>query len=121
MEYMRHSDFYAMCKKIRKQEAEELQLALKAHGGEFTWVTNDTQLYDPPIIMANLNYGGPTDVVVHKAWLDDYDNIKLLAYDNEWGGKVDFELTEIAPGHLSYLIGYMPVTDSVKSVAINDN
>lgn len=81
--------------KIRKQEAEELQLALKAHGGEFTWVTDDTQLYDPPIIMANLNYGGPTDVVVHKAWLDDYDNIKLLAYDNELGGKVDLNLLKL--------------------------
>ena len=38
MEYMEHSNFYAMCDKIRKMEARELHLALEAHGGEFVWI-----------------------------------------------------------------------------------
>lgn len=116
MEVMVHSNFYAMCDKIRKQEARELRLALKAHGGEFTWIDNDDeQLYQPPIILVNLN-DGPLDVVVHKAWLDD-DYIELLAYDNYWGSLINIELEDIAPGHLAYLIEYMPVTDQIQSVA----
>lgn len=30
MEYMEHSNFYAMCDKIRKMEARELHLALES-------------------------------------------------------------------------------------------
>lgn len=118
MEYMEHSNFYAMCDKIRKQEARELHSALNAHGGEFTWIDDDNdeeQLYNPPIIMANLN-SGPTDIVIHKAWLDD-DCIELLGFDNELDEQIEFELEDIAPGHLAYLIGHMPITDKVKSVA----
>ena len=41
MEYMEHSNFYAMCDKIRKMEARELHLALEAHGGEFVWINDE--------------------------------------------------------------------------------
>lgn len=122
MEYMEHSNFYAMCDKIRKMEARELHLALEAHGGEFVWIDDENdeeELYNPPIILVNLN-DGPMDVVVHKVWLDD-GCIELLAFDNEWDNQVDIELEDIAPGHLAYLIEHMPVTDNVKSVAINDD
>ena len=37
------------------------------------------------------------------------------------GNQVDIELEDIVPGHLAYLIEYMPVTDKVKSVTINDD
>lgn len=77
------------------------------------------ELYDPPIILVNLN-DGPMDVVIHKVWLHD-GCIELSAFDNEWGNQVDIELEDIVPGHLAYLIEYMPVTDKVKSVAINDD
>jgi len=120
MEYMEHSNFYAMCDKIRKMEAKELKLALKAHGGEFVWIDDENdeeELYNPPIILVNLN-DGPMDVVVHKVWLDD-GCIELSAFDNEWGNRADIELEDIAPGHLAYLIEYMPVTDKVKSVALS--
>lgn len=122
MEYMEHSNFYAMCDKIRIQEAQELHLALKAHGGEFTWIDDDNdeeQLYDPPIIMVNMN-DGPMDVVIHKAWLNEDECLELSAFDNEWGYKKDIELEDIAPGHLAFLISHMPVTDEVKSVAISN-
>ena len=122
MEYMEHSNFYAMCDKIRKMEARELHLALEAHGGVFVWIDDENdeeELYDPPIILVNLN-DGPMDVVIHKVWLHD-GCIELSAFDNEWGNQVDIELEDIVPGHLAYLIEYMPVTDKVKSVAINDD
>ena len=51
MEYMEHSNFYAMCDKIRKKKARELHLALEAHGGEFVWIDDENdeeELYDPP-------------------------------------------------------------------------
>lgn len=116
MEFMEHTNFYVMCDRIRKQEARELRLALKAHEGEFTWSSNnDEQLYQPLIILVNLD-DGPLDAVVHKAWLDD-DCIELLAYDNQWGNHIEIELEDIAPGHLAYLIEYMPVTDKIQSVA----
>ena len=122
MEYMEHSNFYAMCDKIRKKKARELHLALEAHGGEFVWIDDENdeeELYDPPIILVNLN-DGPMDVVIHKVWLHD-GCIELSAFDNEWGNQVDIELEDIVPGHLAYLIEYMPVTDKVKSVANNDD
>lgn len=86
MEYMEHSNFYAMCDKIRKMEARELHLALEAHGGEFVWINDENdeeELYDPPIILVNLN-DGSMDVVIHKVWLND-GCIELSAFDNEWG------------------------------------
>lgn len=119
MEYIKYSDFHAMCDEIRKQEARELKLALKAHGGSFTWIDDDNdeeELFYPPIIMVNLN-DGPMDVVIHKAWLND-DCLELSAFDNEWGNQKDIELEDIAPGHLAYLIEHMPVTDTIKSVAL---
>ena len=79
---------------------------------------DEEELYDPPIILVNLN-DGPMDVVIHKVWLND-GCIELSAFDNEWGNKVDIELEDIVPGHLAYLIEYMPITDKVKSVAINN-
>lgn len=42
-----------------------------------------------------------------------------MTYDNEWGNRVDIEPEDIAPGHLAYLIEYMPVTDKIKSVALS--
>lgn len=60
MEYIKHSDFSAMCDKIRKMEAEELVLALQAHGGKFVWVDDDNNeelLYEPPTIMVNTDEG----------------------------------------------------------------
>lgn len=123
MECMEHSNFSAMCNKIRVQEAEELILALKAHGGEFIWIDDDNdgkELSNPPIIMVNLNEG-PMDVVIHKAWLEgEYECLELLAFGNEWGEQIDIDLDDIAPGHLSFLISHMPVTDKVKSVAISN-
>lgn len=79
----------------------------------------EQQIYSPPIILVNLD-GGPMDVVVHKVWLNN-NSIKLSVYDNGWGNKINIELDDISPGHLSYIIEYMPVTDKVKSVAINDD
>ena len=122
MKYIKHSDFSAMCDKIRKMEAEELVLALQAHGGKFVWVDDDNNeelLYEPPTIMVNTDEG-PMDVVVYEARLNN-GHINLLAYDKEWGNKQHIELEYIATGHLAYLIEYMPVTDKVKSVAINDD
>lgn len=80
---------------------------------------DEEELYDPPIILVNLN-DGPMDVVIHKVWLND-GCIELSAFDNEWGNQVDIELEDIVPGHLAYLIEYMPITDKVKSVAINND
>ena len=57
MEYMEHSNFYAMCDKIRKMEARELKLTLEAHGGGFVWIDDENdeeQLYEPPIIMVQM-------------------------------------------------------------------
>ena len=78
-EYMEHSNFYAMCDKIRKMEARELHLALEAHGGEFVWINDENdeeELYDPPIILVNLN-DGPMDVVIHKVWSVSYTHLDV--------------------------------------------
>lgn len=90
--------------------------------GKFVWVDDDNNeelLYEPPTIMVNTDEG-PMDVVVYEARLNN-GHINLLAYDKEWGNKQHIELEYIATGHLAYLIEYMPVTDKVKSVAINDD
>lgn len=116
---MGHSDFYEMYNTIRKQEVKELQLALDAHGGSFIWIDDEhdrEQLYSPPCIAVNVDCG-PMDIIVHKAWFDD-SGIQLLVSDKEWGDKIDIELKDIVPGHLAYLIEYMPITTKVNDVSI---
>lgn len=105
MEYMEHSNFYAMCDKIRKMEARELRLALEAHGGEFVWIDDENdeeELYNPPIILVNLN-DGPMDVVIHKVWLND-GCIELLAFDNEWGNRWTLNWKILFPDTLRILL-----------------
>lgn len=51
--------------------------------------------------------------------MTDALNYRLLITNG--GNQIDIELEDIVPGHLAYLIEYMPVTDKVKSVAINDD
>lgn len=109
---MKGTDFYEVGKYIKEMEIAELKEALKAHGGSYTWrdLDNDSPDYeaeDMPIVMANLEYGGPTDVCICKAWINEHGNVEIKAVDKEYDTDVEMSIDDIAVCHIHYLTLYM--------------
>lgn len=113
---MKHTDFFARTRKIKRQEYHELYLAVKAHGGSYEWSMEDNEDY--PIIAVNVNsiYPNPTDVCVTKVYIDQDDSLRLEGEDKEYGEKIIFEWDDVFAGHLSSIIDHIPCTAEVSSV-----
>lgn len=116
---MRGIDFYGVGKYIKKMEIAELKKALKAHGGSYTWRDlgkdlPDDEEEDTPIVMANLEYGGPTDVCICKAWINEHDDFEIMALDKEYDTDVDVSIDDIAVCHIHYLTSYMKDIEGVE-------
>lgn len=112
---MKHTDFFAKTRLIKRQEYQELYLAIKAHGGLYEW---DMENEDYPIIAVNVDCicPNPTDVCVTKAYIDENNELKLEGEDKEFGERVSFKWDDVFAGHLSSIIDYLPCTIKVSSV-----
>lgn len=112
---MKHTDFFARTRAIKRQEYQELYLAIKAHGGLYEWNTEDE---DYPIIAVNVDCicPNPTDVCVTKVYINEDDELKLEGEDKEFGEKINFKWDDVFAGHLSSIIDYLPCTTEVSSV-----
>lgn len=116
---MKGTDFYEVGKYIKEMEIAELKEALKAHGGSYTWrdLDNDSPDYeaeDMPIVMANLEYGGPADVCICKAWINEHGDVEIKALDKEYDTDIDVSIDDIAVCHIHYLTSYMKDVDGVE-------
>lgn len=116
---MKGIDFYDVGKYIKQMEIAELKEALKAHGDSYTWrdLDNDSPDYeaeDMPIVMANLEYGGPTDVCICKAWINEHGDVEIKAVDKEYDTDIEMSIDDIAVCHIHYLTSYMKDVDGVE-------
>lgn len=116
---MQGIDFYSIGKHIKEMEIAELKEALKAHGGSYTWRDLDKDLpddeeEDAPIVMANHEYAGPTDVCICKAWINEHGDVEIKALDKEYDTDIDVSIDDIAVCHIHYLTSYMKNLDGVE-------
>lgn len=111
-------DFYEIGKHIKEMEIAELKEALKAHGGSYTWRDLDSDLpeyeaEDMPVVMANLESGGPTDMYICKAWINQHGDVEIKAVDIFCEPYIYISINDIAVCHIHYLTLYMKDVDGI--------
>ena len=112
---MKHSNFYTLIQAIQNKEASELRAAVIAHGGKYIF---DHDSDDYPIIAANPNSCNPNpiDVEVTEVVADSSGYIRVSGIEKMDRYNIDLNPSEIFAGHLSFIIDYIPETDTVKDV-----
>ena len=111
-----YSNFQSMIDGIKKQEYLEVKLAVEAHDGYYCWdVTTDDGC---PIIAVNVNgfAPNPMDVCISKVAIVN-DELVIEGVDKEYGNPVNFKPEDVFAGHLSFIIDYLPATESVTNVS----
>lgn len=121
---MKGTDFYDVGKHIKQMEIAELKEALKAHGGSYTWRDSDNdspdyEAEDMPIVMANLEYGGPTDVCICKAWINEHGDVEIKAVDKEYDTDIDVSVDDIAVCHIHWMTQYMKDVNGIELTSKN--
>lgn len=121
---MKGTDFYDVGKHIKQMEIAELKEALKAHGGSYTWRDSDNdspdyEAEDMPIVMANLEYGGPTDVCICKAWINEHGDVEIKAVDKEYDTDIDVNVDDIAVCHIHWMTQYMKDVNGIELTSKN--
>lgn len=123
---MKHTDFYALYKKLDEQARKELAAAVQAHGDEYIFIhSDDDGNYDveeknnAPIISASTKWmESYEDVYVSKVTLEEGKFLTIYGFPKECWVDDEQELTNIAHGHLEYIIDQIPETDEVQDVTI---
>lgn len=113
---MIHTDFYDLFKHIKRHAIDELKAAVKAHGGSYSWETED----ECPIVAVNPCpiEPEPLDVCIHGISLDTYGDLVFEATEKESGYKIDIWDDDIFVEHIGYIIDYMNNTPDVSDVSI---
>lgn len=111
---MRHTDFLAQTRAIKAQEYKELYIAVEAHGGLYEW---DLSEGNYPIIAVNVESIAPEpmDIDIYKVSIEN-GILKIYGKDKEYGNEISFKPKDVFAGHLSFIIDYIPSTDSVDDV-----
>ncbi len=115
MQPIQYSDFGSMINAIKRQEYQEVKLAVEANGGHYCW---DVNADNYPIIAVNVEGFCPhaVDVCIKKVAVVD-NRLVLEGVENEYGNPVDFQPEDVFAGHLSFIIDYLPATETVTSVS----
>lgn len=123
---MKCTNAWEVSRMLRHHMKKELKAALVAHGGEFSWYSEEDEGKDEdekytdnvPIVMLNHKYAGPVNVKIRRAYIDSYGHIVISAVTNEYDNDIDIELDDIVAHHIQYIIESIPVTDAVSDVSI---
>ncbi len=122
---MKHTDFYALHKKLDSQAKVELIAAVRAHGGEYIFVHfDDDGDYDEeerneaPIIMASTHSQDTyEDYYISRIELRDDEFLSIYGWAKDgWADEVELEY--FAHGHLEYIIDQIPETEDVQDVTM---
>ncbi len=125
---MKHTDFFKKYQQLDEQVRAELSAAIKAHGGEYIFIhTEDededsisTEKTSAPVICASTKWlGGFEDFYVTSLSFDKNNQLRIYGFPTEGYVDEEQELTEIAHGHLEYIIDLIPETDEVQDVTIS--
>ena len=119
---MKHTNLYDKIKEISRQEIAELIAAVNAHGGKFQWSIGDDENGDEgierPIIAINPDNccPNPTDVEVISVHVNS-GKLELTGVDKNDRNEISFTPEEVFVGHLSFIIDYIPETETVSDVS----
>lgn len=118
--FMKCSNAWQMGHQLRNRMLDELKLAIKAHGGEYVWYSEEDEEYadNVPIVMCNHRYAGPVDVKVRRVYIDKHECMDIEAATNEYDEDIQIEFDDIVPTHIQYIIECIPATDEVADVSI---
>lgn len=119
---MKHTDLYNEYKKLDAIEREELIAAVKAHGGEYVFISEDDEDWsakDYPIVIASFKYSDEqADYNVSRVTVNDKGYLTIFGFrkDCDAPGDED-ELYYIEFGHIGNITDYIPETETVKDVS----
>lgn len=122
--YMRHTDLRDVCYYLKRMMVDEMRKAIKAHGTQYSFsdigedMTVD-DLEDCPIVACNPDDidPEPRDVYIVKLYLDQYDDVCVVAIGKETLYDVKMEVMDIYLEDMDYIIGEMLATDKVQTTS----
>lgn len=118
--FMKCTDAWVTMRILRAHMKKELKAALAAHGGEYSWYSEEDEKYadNVPIVMCNHKYVGPVNVKIRKACINSYGYVRVTAATDDYDDVIDIELSDIVANHLQYIIESIPATDTVTDVSV---
>ena len=118
--FMECTDAWSIAKILHDHMEKELKAALDAHGGKFSWYSEEDEEYaeNVPIVMCNNRYDGPVDVRVRSACVGSYGNVFIEAATVDCDDDITIEFDDIVASHIQYIIESIPATDTVTDVSI---
>ena len=122
--FMKCTDAWTTMRVLRAHMEKELKAALAAHGGEFSWYSEDEEGYDEryadnvPIVMCNHRYADPVNVKIRKACINSYGHVRITAATDDYDDVIYIGLSDIVAHHIQYIIEAIPATDAVSDVSI---
>lgn len=113
---MKHTNFQSKVNEIKALERIELERAVEAHGGSYDWRKGNDVCC--PIIAINHDRcePEPQDVEIFKVEILN-GHLKITGVDNKTRETITFKMEDIFPGHLSFIINYIPATEEVSDVS----
>lgn len=118
--FMKCTNAWEVSRMLRHHMKKELKAALVAHGGEFSWYSEEDEEYaeNVPTVMCNNRYAGPVDVKVRSVYIDSHGYVMIEAATNDYNDEITIEFDDIVASHIQYIIESIPVTDAVSDVSI---
>ena len=118
--FMKCSNAWQMGHQLRNRMLDELRLAIKAHGGEYSWYSEEDEEYveNVPIVMCNHRYAGPVDVKIRRIYIGENGYMDIEAATNEYDDEIQIEFDDIVPTHIQYIIECIHATDKIDDVSI---
>lgn len=118
--FMKCTDVWSIAKMLHIHMEKELKAALDAHGGEFSWYSEEDEEYadNAPIVICNNRYAGPVDVKVRSAYVSSYGSVFIEAATVDCDDDITIEFDDIVVSNIQYIIESIPVTDTVTDVSI---
>lgn len=118
--FMKCTDAWSIAKMLHIHMEKELKVALYAHGGKFSWYSEEDEEYaeNVPTVMCNNRYAGPVDAKVRSVYIDSHGYVMIEAATNDYNDEITIEFDDIVASHIQYIIESIPVTDAVTDVSI---
>lgn len=118
--FMKCTDAWVIMKILRARMGKELKAALAAHGGEYSWYSEEDEKYadNVPIVMCNNRYAGPVDVKVRSVYIDSHGYVMIEAATNDCNDEITIEFEDIVAHHIQFIIESIPATDTVTDVSV---
>lgn len=116
---MKHSDLYVKFKELDAQERRELVAAVMAHGGEYVFISDKSDLedYNYPIILACARYCDSTeDCIISRVTVED-GILSIYGYPTYQHLEDEDLLEDIELSHISFITDLIPATEEVFDVS----